>query len=76
VPRTAGTYALGTVIGRLGRLPDSATVHARTGPCTPCWTWNNHTRPGAAAGAKNGVGPSTRGLPLRSSLIAVVPLPT
>jgi hypothetical protein len=31
---------------------------------------------GAADGAKNGVGPSVRGFPLRLSRIAMVPLPT
>ena len=51
-----------------GRLAD-----ARTGPGVPCWTWKSHTRPGAAAGAKNGVGPSTRGRPVRSSAMAVTP---
>ena len=58
MPLTAGKYApAGKVTGRLGGPPDSATVHARIWPCMPCWTWKSHTRPGAAAGAKNGCGP-------------------
>jgi hypothetical protein len=56
------------LIGWPGGPPDSATVHARAGPCEPFWTWKSQTRPGAAAGAKNEVGPRTRGLPVRSSL--------
>ena len=72
MPLTAGRYApAGKMTGWLGGPPDSATAHARTGPCMPCWNWKSHTRPGAAAGTKNGVGPSTRGCPVRSSAMAV-----
>src|SRR5215470_15859305 len=77
VPLTAGRYVFaGKVTGSLGGPPESATVQARAGLFWPFRNWKSQIRPGVAAGAKNDVGPSTRGCPVKSSLMAVAPFPT